>query len=91
MAEGLVRKQAANDLQHYNERFDSARQSIDRLNELQTGRKEADLPPAPTLEPGGDPDLWRASPIEITGPSEKLLVDGLPQKMQDKLRKDAGL
>lgn len=91
MAEGLVRKQAANDPQHYNERFDSARQSIDRLNELQVGRKESALPPTPSLEPGNDPDLWRVTPIEIKGPTEKEQVDNLLQKMQSKLRKDAGL
>lgn len=40
------------------------------MERLQTGRKDADLPPVPTLEPGGDPDLWRRAPVVVTGPSE---------------------
>lgn len=83
MAEGLVRKQAANDPQHYNERFDSARQSIDRANELQGGRKESALPPAPSLEPGNDPDLWRVTPLEVKGETQQESADEDLQDLDD--------
>lgn len=72
-AEAIQSAQEQADLANYNKRFDSFRQVADSMERLQH-RREADLPAVPALEPGGDPDLWRTTPVEVRGPTEVVQV-----------------
>ena len=63
-AEAIQSAQEQADLANYNKRFDSFRQVADSMERLQH-RREADLPAVPTLESGGDPDLWKRPAVEV--------------------------
>ena len=65
IAERIKAGQDAADPQSYNRRFDTLKQVSESMEKLQTGRKGSDLPAVPTLDPGGDPDIWRSEPTVI--------------------------
>lgn len=60
VAKKLKDAQDLRDLQRYNDRFDIQKQAEGMAQHLQH-RRDADLPAAPSLVPGGDPDIWRKS------------------------------
>ena len=78
-AEAIQSAQEQADLANYNKRFDSFKQVADSMERLQH-RREADLSAVPTLEPGGDPDLWKRPAVEVlpdAGPAPLELVADL--------------
>lgn len=86
-ADALAKHQEQADLQRYNERHDSYRQMAGRLEQLDP---RGDLPDVPTLEPGGDPDVWRHPgtlidnpeiPDEVEATAPVVEVDGELQEM----------
>lgn len=58
MAQKIKESQDSADLQHYNDRYSSEKQAQDSMARLQH-RRDEDLPAAPALIPGRDPDIWK--------------------------------
>jgi hypothetical protein len=89
VAEKILSDQQQADLPSFNRRYDSGYQAAQSAEQLQH-RDDADLPPVPTLEPGGDPDLWRQLPTMIEQPAPpNQLVDARLQELDGQLQAQA--